>query len=359
VTAIVDDLERFWSDAPVPGLRYERIGPGRVSSDREDASSCGGQPLDSSELRDNAIYCGPDDYVYYDQRLFDRLSSDVGESVPAMVLAHEWGHRIQWLSNTPLRSVLVAELQADCYSAAWVRDAQRRDEVLTSDDPLLDLYRTSVVIGDQEPLMIDDPSAHGTAFDRAGVMSIGWEGGVSACVDLVEDPPRTVQGSVEIVEGGGDVPFDEVVTIAVEALDVSNPGPDLGLENVSVRGCGSSRDGTAACGDGTIGVDIDQLADLYDSIGDMAAWVPIVEAYLTEVDGEAAATRTDCAMGALARSMLGDGLLLPSSGTYIALSSEDLDELVLQLSAGVSGQVAFERLAALRSGFDVGWRACA
>jgi hypothetical protein len=233
-----------------------------------------------------------------------------------------------------------------------------RDEIITSEDPLLDLYRTSVVIGDQEGLTFDDPIAHGTAFDRAGAMSAGWEGGVEACVDLAEFPPLTVQGSVFADFGAGDLPFEQLVVVGVELLDASYPSGPLGIENVRMGGCDYGSVGTSACGDGTIGVDEAELADLYDSIGDMAAWVPIVQAYIDEVSGGSGAPDIDCAMGALAQSMLGEGLYLPSLDDSISLAAEDLDELVLQRSQDADGAEAFERLEQVRNGFEGGWSAC-
>jgi predicted metalloprotease len=360
IEQVVADLERFWAGATVPGLVYTPIAAGAVSSDPADATSCGGEVVPVEEIEDNALYCIPDDYVYYDDGLFRDLSEGLGESVPAIILAHEWGHRIQALSRMgqTLEVVLTAELQADCFAAAWVRDAVDRDEILTSDDPLLDLYRTAVVIGDQEGLNFDDPSAHGTAFDRAGAMSTGWDRGVAACVELATLPPPTVQGSVFADLGTGDLPFEQLVQVGVELLDASYPSSGLGIDNVRLGGCDGGGAGTQACGDGTIGVDESELADLYDSIGDMAAWVPLVEAYLDEVSGGRGAPDIDCAMGALAQSMLGEGLYLPSIDDSISLAAEDLDELLLQRSRDADGAEAFERLDAIRSGFEGGWAAC-
>jgi len=59
------------------------------------------------------------------------MSNEIGELAPIAVLAHEWGHHIQNLSQKP-PAKLSSEDQADCYSGSFFRHAD--------DEGLLDVY---------------------------------------------------------------------------------------------------------------------------------------------------------------------------------------------------------------------------
>jgi len=215
----------------------------------------------------------------------------------------------------------------------------------------------AVLIGDQDALLDDDPSAHGTGFDRAGAISAGWADGVPACVALPGDPPPMVQGQVSF-STGDDLPFDQLVPVGLDVLDAADPSAVLAADAVRLDGCPGAQSGTKHCGDGTVGVDAAELRDLYDEFGDMAAWVPLVRAHRDAAGAPGGpGGRHDCAVGALAADML-QGQYSPTTDDTVTLSAQDLDEIVLQLSRDSSGDEAFARLAELRRGFDQGWAAC-
>lgn len=79
----------------------------------------------------NAVYCGKDGTVAFDQDFLQVLHDDVGEFAPLIILAHEWGHHLQRLAGMPLEG-LQQELQADCLAGLFFRkvygddDRQRR-----------------------------------------------------------------------------------------------------------------------------------------------------------------------------------------------------------------------------------------
>jgi predicted metalloprotease len=360
---VVQSLNAFWEYSRVPGLTYTAMELADVHAGADSATGtarCGTETVPPDELADNAWYCPDDDTIFYDPNLFDQLGSDVGVSVPALVLAHEWGHRIQALSNTFPETSLVTELQADCYAGAWSHATSKSKKLDLGDDPLLDTYRAAVVVADGVGLTADDPLAHGTGFDRAGAMLTGWDGGAASCVELGVNPPATVQGAVAPSMGPGNLPFGDVVPVGIDMLDAAYPGADLGQDAVRLDGCdGQAVDGTRACDDKTISVDQGHLRRLYQDYGDMAAWVPIIEAYL-EADGKPAGPggHYDCEVGALAQSMLGEGLYSNTAQDTISLSSDDLDEILYQLSFDTTGKEAFTRISKVRAGFEGGWAAC-
>src|SRR4051794_28826743 len=46
---------------------------------------------------DFAAYCGQDETIYLDARQIDLVSQQAGQLLPAVLLAHEWGHHLTML----------------------------------------------------------------------------------------------------------------------------------------------------------------------------------------------------------------------------------------------------------------------
>lgn len=76
-------------------------------------------------LANNAFYCAQDQSISWDDAFLRRQFSQNGEIWPMMIIAHEWGHHIQHLTDRPTFA-LQAELQADCYSGMFARHAEQR-----------------------------------------------------------------------------------------------------------------------------------------------------------------------------------------------------------------------------------------
>ena len=349
----VREVEDYWerNEQEVPGLRYSPIAAADVRTDSSAALECGGTTYGPDDLEGNAFYC-TEDYVYLDRELLELMGEEVGPSVPVYIVAHEFGHRVQNLSNSFPDVVLAAELQADCYAAAFMADAVEREALSLGPDPLGDVLRAAVLIGDSVELSALDPMAHGTGFDRAGASWTGWNEGLGACVALGTDLPVTVQGNLP-AGGGGDLDRELVVPVVLDVMASTFPGRVLGPGDV-VRACTGGGRGTRACADGTLAIDEDEVSELYDEFGDMAAWVPVITAYV-ELDG--GRWNSWCAAGALAGELV-DGVDSASAGTTIYLSGEDLDELLIQVSQEADGADGFARIETVRRGFVDGWSAC-
>jgi predicted metalloprotease len=102
----------------------------------------------------------------------------------AYVVAHEWGHHLQnvlgILHKSHLKSIQI-ELQADCLAGVWSYSTWARDLLEPGDIPKA--VRLARLAGDTPGTPKNDPTAHGTAAQRAGWFKRGYESGTAAkCV---------------------------------------------------------------------------------------------------------------------------------------------------------------------------------
>jgi uncharacterized protein len=125
-------------------------------------------------------YQTPGGYCPSNQTIF--LSTAFGDPdslVWLPVIAHEWGHHVQQLMDTGVRTVVEAELQDDCFAGAFVASAQDADWISPVVSALaLQLTQSA---GDVWWLYPDEPLTHGTKADRAVAFMAGLNGGVDAC----------------------------------------------------------------------------------------------------------------------------------------------------------------------------------
>ncbi|MCF7551814.1 neutral zinc metallopeptidase [Pseudonocardia sp. WMMC193] len=128
VTAVVNSLDGYWSDAFArAGQTYQ---PPRTNffSGSVNTGGCGSATSDVGPF-----YCPADSEVYIDLSFFQELESRFGAQggpfARAYVIAHEYGHHIQNLLGTnrqvragdsgPTSGSVRLELQADCYAGVW------------------------------------------------------------------------------------------------------------------------------------------------------------------------------------------------------------------------------------------------
>lgn len=176
-------------------------------TDPDTAPECDGEPLEAY----NAFYCPGNDSVAWDASLLVEGADQIGDSWVYLVIAHEWGHAIQ----ARLDGTLVAqadELQADCLGAAALYGAAA-DGTLTFDmGDEQELVTSLSALADQMPWTMT--SDHGDAFQRVQWFTLGRNGGVNACLDVLVDPsastaPSTIDVSPTDVPpptGGGAPP---------------------------------------------------------------------------------------------------------------------------------------------------------
>jgi predicted metalloprotease len=169
VELIAEDLNAWWTTQfEERGLTYSPPRLEEVSF--PGAEICGG--VDAYYTP--AGYCPLSDTVTYSTAF-----GGSGDLFWLPILSHEWGHHIQNLTDTGISSALESELQADCFSGAFVAFAQGSDRV----SPLISALSLQLTqsAGDVWWAMPGEESIHGTSADRAIAFMAGLNGGLASC----------------------------------------------------------------------------------------------------------------------------------------------------------------------------------
>jgi predicted metalloprotease len=131
VVAVVNSLDGFWTDAIARSGQTYR--PPRTNFFSGGVSTgCG-----SASSSTGPFYCPGDNEIYIDLSFFRELETKFGAQGGAFsrayVIAHEYGHHIQFLLGTservqpgdvgPTSGSVRLELQADCYAGVWANHA--------------------------------------------------------------------------------------------------------------------------------------------------------------------------------------------------------------------------------------------
>ncbi|WP_406055542.1 neutral zinc metallopeptidase [Kribbella sp. NBC_00889] len=136
--------------------------------------SCGGEP----SVPFNAFYCGPGDFLAWDEQLMAAGYSQIGDAWIYLIIAHEWGHAIQARLNRDQVSVQ-AELQADCLAGAALQGAAKDGLIEIEPGDSEELAQTLAAVADDYPWT--NESDHGNAQERTSAFNTGVQGGVQAC----------------------------------------------------------------------------------------------------------------------------------------------------------------------------------
>ena len=220
------DLEVYWADQfpEVFGTEWTPLGGGYFSVDPGNVDpgvypegiGCGSDP---SEVEDNAFYCLDEsaphsDSISYDRTFLAELGEEFGRFIPALVMAHEFGHAVQARVGEPGPSILV-ETQADCLAGTWTRwVADGEAEHSTLRTPELDeLLRGYLLLRDPVGTGLNVGQAHGSYFDRVSAFQQGFDDGPTACRDAFGPDRPYTQGefSDADIATGGDAPYDQTV----------------------------------------------------------------------------------------------------------------------------------------------------
>ena len=169
---------------PVPAARVIAAEPGVK------LPTCQGHRLTYQDAEQNAFYCFDDNFVVYDDaELFPQLYEDFGSFAIALVLAHEWGHAIQDRAGNDNEPTINQELQADCFAGAWTDDQSGRSTRPNLEPGDLEASLAAMLsFRDQPGTSADDPSAHGSAFDRVSAFQEGFESGPERCAEYFDEP---------------------------------------------------------------------------------------------------------------------------------------------------------------------------
>ena len=392
----IADLQAYWTEQypklydedykPVEGGLYA------LTSESESGPECASG---YSDVAGNAFYCKLDDSVAWDaEELLPTLQKKYGDFVIPVVLAHEWGHAMQQRAGVFEQNELTvsSELQADCFAGAWARHAQD-DGVFDVNSADLDRALAGILdLRDTPGTNAQDPSAHGSGFDRVSAFQDGYDNAAETCKDYKDGEPVVLElpfNDEEDAARGGDAPYDSIVNgvpydiedywtqvypeladgqpwtplKSIEPFDPSSP-PDCG---------GQSAEGYVlfyCVPDDYVGWDnVEKMPLIHEEGGDYAVATLLATqwglAALTrlgdESDEKTSTLRGDCLAGAYTASVI---LYNREATSSYHISPGDLDEgikalLLFRGDGDVDRQGAgFDRTRAFREGVINGAQPC-
>jgi uncharacterized protein len=207
---VYDDIDSFWAISfSASNERYRT--PDFVDVHGVGFSACGALDTGISP----AYYCSLDESIFADTRFFELADFHIGDFAWITILAHEWGHHVQYLDGAPFFSSKSYELQADCLAGSYTRDAETRGLLAPGD--LLEGIEMMALVGDSIDVPQDHVMAHGTSEERVSAFMIGYLTGFVGCgLDLTDGSglslPAQVQPAptsiVDILPQQRDVPAD-------------------------------------------------------------------------------------------------------------------------------------------------------
>ncbi|MGY1749569.1 neutral zinc metallopeptidase [Modestobacter sp. SYSU DS0511] len=363
------DLNTWWADqfGPVYQQQFPPLTGGYYSVDPADIDptaypggeiGCGEPP---EAVEDNAFYCGPSqqypngDAIQYDRAFLGELAFGTGGSegygrfIPALVMAHEFGHAVQGRVGYPVQASIAIETQADCFAGAWTRWVADGEAPHNSIRPaeLDDVLRGYLLLRDPVGTGLDAGEAHGSYFDRVSAFQQGFDDGPTACRDAFgPDRPYTQREfSDQDLLTGGDAPyadvqsliatsFPEFWTAVLDSRGEEFRAPELQPFTRTAPGCAGSRpegDLVYCPAEGTVAFDeADLTRPLYDDLGDYAVLTAVAVPYGLAVrdqlglstDDQEAVRSSVCLAGAFTAAALEEEV--PS----IRISPGDADESV-------------------------------
>src|SRR3954453_12831733 len=397
------DLNPFWMGAypEAFGAPFQPLQGGYFSIDStnldesaypESGIGCERHPDDPSDVAGNAHFDPNCDVIAYDRALLKKLSDDYGRSLPAVVMAHEFGHAIQHRFGFEGESINV-ETEADCFAGAWTRwvvdgKAEHTSIRVPELDQVLQGYGLLADAPGDSP---GDSQAHGSFFDRIAGFSEGYTDGVEACRDRFgSDRVYTeIAFTTEDRPTGGNVDYDTAVEVVQETLppfwdavfpaafgkDFQEPtvtpfdgtSPDCGDMS------GSERDLGFCASDSTVYYDEKDLVQpAYQEFGDFVVPTAISLPYALAVrsqlgkstDDSAATKSAVCLTGWYEAQVFNGAFAQGDNGVQI--SAGDIDEAVhFLLEYGVKDSVfpntdqsGFELFQDYRAGFQQGGAPC-
>jgi predicted metalloprotease len=395
------DLNTYWEDrfpatfgTGFTGLTggYYSVDPGDADPARYPGGEVGcGEPPEA--VVDNAFYCAPraglrnGDAIQYDRDFLRELAEGYGRFIPALVMAHEFGHAVQARVGDPIPASIAIETQADCFAGAWTSWVTAGDAPHTTlrTAELDDVLRGYLLLRDPVGSSINGREAHGSYFDRVSAFQQGFDEGPAACREAFGADRVYTQGAFSDADllTGGDASYrqtEEFVATAIPAfwtaafnrLGEEFRPPQVVAFSREAPGCGDEEptgDLVFCAADGTVGYDeTDFVRPLYKELGDYAVLTAVAVPYglaardqlgLSTDDGDAARSAV-CLAGAFTGAVLGGAV------PGIGISPGDADESV-QFLLGYSddpdvlgnvGLTGFQLVDVFRGGFVEGPAAC-
>ena len=392
----IADLQTYWSEEfpKLYGQDYKPVEGGlyALTPDSESGPACADN---YGDVEGNAFYCKLDDSVAWDAAgLLPDLRKKYGDFVIPVVLAHEWGHAMQQRSGFFDQNELTvsSELQADCFAGGWAKHAQA-DKVFEVTGADLDKSLAGILdLRDTPGTDAQDPSAHGSGFDRVSAFQDGYDNGAEKCKGYADGEPMVLElpfndAEDEATEGNAPydtiangVPYDledywsQVYPELTQGKAWTPLAPQQPFEPSSPPTCGGqSAEGYAlfyCVPEDYVGWDnVDAMPAIYDEGGDYAfatllatQWGLAALSRLGDESDELTSTaRGDCLAGSYTASVI---LYNREATSSYHISPGDLDEgikalLLFRGEGDVDRQGAgFDRTRAFRAGVVDGAEGC-
>lgn len=199
VIMTAQSVDDFWIDALPAQAGIEYTQSGLVVFEDSVQSGCG-----YASAATGPFYCGGDQTSYFDVSFFNQLDQLGGTNAPLAqmyIVAHEFGHHIQFLEgtlghidyNNPGEDSLAVqmELQADCYAGMWVGQADKGEDAMLepiTPEQVSAAVDTARAVGDDNIQrrsggeVQPDLWTHGSSEQRSQAFLTGYEQGtMEAC----------------------------------------------------------------------------------------------------------------------------------------------------------------------------------
>jgi len=181
VRSTASDVDAYWrAQFAAAGLPYQ---PSKaVLMQQVTATGCGHAAPSAG-----AFYCDTDQTIYVGDSFLAAQIWPFGDAAVVQVIAHEWGHHVQQQLGLVQGPAGIAgatsageaiELQADCLSGTYMRDAVRRHRLTPTEvDQAISVLMD--VGGDPASLPPGSERAHGSGPDRVRLFLQGYYVGQS------------------------------------------------------------------------------------------------------------------------------------------------------------------------------------
>jgi predicted metalloprotease len=249
-----------------------------------------------------------------------------------------------------------------------------------------------ILVSDPVGGTAEEPGAHGSAFDRVGAFQDGFTNGALVCVPYLDNPPPSTLFAFDMNDptgGTGNAPYEELLPLILESLNQVWPTllEENGIAFTAPELLPYPNEGPyPPCGDmqaeaypenffycadtNQVMFDEGYAGGLYEGIGDFAIGYLVGSAYADAVQhaigstlsGAQRALFNDCLTGVWTAGLTP---MTTTEESVAEISPGDLDEAVR--AALVAGDpdadtdrngVAFDKIAAFRTGFISGLTAC-
>lgn len=167
-------LNEFWT-AEFENRSQRYTSPGVIQVTTIITTPCGRMYPEE----ENAGYCPRDNTIYLFPRYMKTQSQEIGDYAPFTIIGHEWGHHVQTMMGIPRIESKPFELQADCFSGAFM--AYVEDHRLLDDGDFMEAIVNTLESGDPLGLPSDAGDAHGTSEERVKALMKGYGGGIEKC----------------------------------------------------------------------------------------------------------------------------------------------------------------------------------